>query len=100
MYLAEIDGTQLNTKKEFMQAMNEAFGFPPYFSDNWDSLHELMRDPFWIRDNKIVLKITNSKYFSGKLRVYALDFLNEVKEHLENPNTKQELNYTLNIELD
>lgn len=99
MYLAELDGTQLTTKKEFMEAMDNAFGFPPYFSKNWGSLDEFMRDPFWIRDNEIVLRITNSDRFYGKLRLQALDFLNDVKDHLENPSTKQELEYKLTIEL-
>lgn len=95
MYLAELDGGKLSSKNEFMRAMDDVFGFPRYFSGNWGSLAELMRDPFWINDNEVILRITNSDQFSGKIRLEALNFLNDVKEHLEKSNTK----HTLKIEL-
>lgn len=47
MFIVEIDGSaESNSKKGFMIQMDSAFGFPPYFGENWDSLWDCMKDPY------------------------------------------------------
>ncbi len=100
MYLAELNGEDLSSKRDFMFAIDLAFDLPSSFAHNWESLKELLSDPYWIQDEKIVVRIVNNDQFYGKLRHEALTFFNEIKAHLEDPNTKQEMNYTLEIEMD
>ena len=38
MYLTEIECEDINSKNNFMKAMEKAFKFPLYFSENWDTL--------------------------------------------------------------
>ena len=97
MFVAEIDGYESNSKKGFMVQMDNAFGFPPYFGENWDALWDCMKDLYWINENNFIIKITNSDQLTRKNKDKILSFLNELKEHWESPIGKS--NYTLKIQL-
>ena len=51
-FLAVID--PVSSKIDLFKELNEKLHFP-YFGFNWDSLDELLRDFFWIRQKKIII---------------------------------------------
>lgn len=83
MFKAEIDCTEIHSKLDFMQAMDKAFGFPPYFGENWDALWDCMRDMYWINDSEIILELRNSNALIGKLKSDIISFFEDLKTHLE-----------------
>lgn len=91
MFKAKIDCTEMETKLDFMRAMDKAFGFPPYFGENWDALWDCMRDLYWIKETEIVLEIENSDYLFGKLKTEIIAFFEDLKIRLNNPNHPLEL---------
>lgn len=42
-----LDGRQIATKSDFMQACAKAMQFPSYFGYNWDALEDSLRDLSW-----------------------------------------------------
>ncbi|MFN5416021.1 MAG: barstar family protein [Flavobacteriia bacterium] len=93
MYLAEIDCEVINSKIEFMKAMDNAFGFPSYFGENWDALWDCMRDLYWIKENEIKVKIMNSEFLPQKLKLDINLFFEDLKIYLEKNNTNLEIKY-------
>jgi Barstar (barnase inhibitor). len=46
----------LRTKKELLEAVGKALGFPEYYGVNWDALEECIRDLEWLPPGVIVLE--------------------------------------------
>ena len=46
-----LDGRQVASKSDFLQACAEALGFPSYFGHNWDALEDSLRDLSWAPRN-------------------------------------------------
>jgi hypothetical protein len=42
-----LDGDQIGSKTEFLQACASAMSFPAYFGNNWDALEDSLRDMAW-----------------------------------------------------
>jgi RNAse (barnase) inhibitor barstar len=61
-----------------MRAMDKAFGFPPYFGENWDALWDCMRDMYWINDAEIILEIKESNLLIGKLKFEMIKFFEDL----------------------
>ena len=53
-YVAKIDGAKIQTKHDYLSAMEKALGLPPC-QDNWDSYDDWMTDLWWIPNGKIAL---------------------------------------------
>ena len=94
-YLVEIDGELCQSKMGFMKEMDSAFGFPPYFGENWDALWDCMRDMYWIKETKIILTIKNSEFLYSKLKHEIRVFFDDLKNHLIKINSGQ----TIRIEM-
>lgn len=99
MFKTQIDCSEINSKLEFMRAMDNAFGFPPYFGHNWDALWDCMRDMYWINDSDILLEIKDSNLLFPKLKFEIVTFLEDLKSHLESSNNplvnKKRFNFDL-----
>ncbi len=59
--IARIDGKESPSIKTFYNQLAEALDFPDYFGHNLDSLDEMLNDLQWIREEKIVIFISNSE---------------------------------------
>lgn len=98
MYQAEIVCGQIDTKLDFMRAMDRAFRFPPYFGENWDALWECMEDPYWINETHFHLKIVNSKLLFGKLKMDIVSFLAALEMELENLRSIGKIEISLEVQ--
>lgn len=78
MFLVQIDCNDINSKLDFMKAMDNAFGFPPYFGENWDALWGCMRDLYWIKSQQIHLSIVNGDQLTNKLRMEITTFFDDL----------------------
>ena len=45
----------VSSKADLLDELNVKLQFPPYFGFNWDSLHELLRDFYWISQKNIII---------------------------------------------
>lgn len=56
IFLAELDGSAIQSKDQLLRLLGNALGFPAYFGVNWDALEECLRDLDWISEpSSIVL---------------------------------------------
>lgn len=99
MYLTEIECEDINSKIDFMKAMEKAFKFPPYFGENWDALWDCITDMYWINDSEIKLILNNSQHLNSKLEFDIISFFQELKIHIEKNNTESEIKHFFNYEL-
>lgn len=81
MHTAEFDISQISddafvviidediySKKELLDILNERMKFPPYFGFNWDALHDLLSDFYWVKSFDIFL------IHKGKINLPDNDF--------------------------
>lgn len=99
MFTVVIDGIDIGSKLDFMKAMDYAFGFPPYFGENWDALWDCLTDMYWIDDNQVHLKIVNSEQIFLKLRLEIVSFFEDLKSKYETFNDKKGTIYSFNFEM-
>lgn len=78
MFKVEIDCSGINSKLDFMKAMDKVFCFPPYFGENWDALWDCMTDMYWINDSEIVLQLRNTDLLNGKLKSKIISFFEDL----------------------
>lgn len=45
------DGAEMTDKNQLMQEFAAVLNFPDYFGDNWDSLHDCLRDASWLDED-------------------------------------------------
>ena len=55
-----LDGNKLPTLESFYEGISNALNFPDYFGQNLDALDELLFDMDWIRQDHVLLIISNS----------------------------------------
>ncbi|WP_219223172.1 barstar family protein [Pedobacter antarcticus] len=60
---AAADGEKCGELKAFVSLLAENFSFPEYFSDNLDSLEEILNDMSWLHDNSFAIIISNYAEF-------------------------------------
>lgn len=60
---AVIDGRNCPDLKSFVQQLAEAFNFPEYFSENLDSLEEILNDMSWLEEPGFRIIIANYPSF-------------------------------------
>lgn len=56
---AVADGKKCTDLKTFVGLLAETFSFPDYFSDNLDSLEEILNDMSWLEENNFAIIISN-----------------------------------------
>lgn len=80
MLQIELNGKDIETKELFMNEIDRAFELPPYFGKNWDALWECLNDLYWIKENKINIRIHNTNELFGKHKVNLISFFNDLTE--------------------
>jgi RNAse (barnase) inhibitor barstar len=65
-FIATIDGQKATSMKDFHEQIGEALNFPDYSGKNLDALDEMLNDLEWIREEKVILYITNSNDWLSK----------------------------------
>ena len=61
-----LDGRQIASKSDFLQACAEALGFPSYFGHNWDALEDSLRDLSWApSEHGYLLLIDDAGHFAA-----------------------------------
>lgn len=59
MRIIELNFNAIKSKKEFLFMMRECFDLPSYYSFNFDSLDECMRDLSWILEIEVTILVNN-----------------------------------------
>jgi RNAse (barnase) inhibitor barstar len=62
-FVAEIDGRQARTLRQFYEQMAKVLEFSDDFGFTMDSLDEMLNDLDWIEDEKIAIHITHTDEF-------------------------------------
>jgi RNAse (barnase) inhibitor barstar len=65
-FIATVDGQKATSMKDFHEQIGEALNFPDYSGKNLDALDEMLNDLEWIREEKVILYITNSNDWLSK----------------------------------
>lgn len=65
-FIAEINGTKATSMKEFHEQIGIAMEFPDYAGKNLDALDELINDLEWIKQEKVIIYISNSADWLSK----------------------------------
>lgn len=66
----------IKEKKELMSFYSEVLDFPEYFSENWDSLSDILTDLSWVQPNKLL--IIDCSTLEGQDRKIHDEILQEV----------------------
>jgi RNAse (barnase) inhibitor barstar len=97
--LALLDGNGINSMKAFYKQLAVDLKFPDYFSNNLDSLDEVLNDLSWVDEKKIVLNIKHTSQFlsnepnqniRGLMKVLS-NSINQWKEVDDKDESKKEL---------
>ncbi len=65
-FIGEIDGKKATSMKEFHDQIGNALAFPDYAGKNLDALDELINDLEWIKQEKVIIYISNSTEWLSK----------------------------------
>ena len=97
--VAHLDGVKTSNMKAFYEQIASSLKFPDYFSNNLDSLDELLNDLSWIDEKNIVVQIQHSSLFlSDEPEQNILGLMNLLRNSIlqwkmmdNNDNNKKEL---------
>lgn len=59
-FIARIEGQKASSMKDFLEQIGVAMKFPDYDGKNLDALDEMLNDLEWIKEEKVIIYITNS----------------------------------------
>jgi len=59
-YIGKIEGQKASSMKDFLEQIGVAMKFPDYDGKNLDALDEMLNDLEWIKEEKVIIYITNS----------------------------------------
>jgi len=85
-----INGKQVTSKAEFLQASAKTMNFPDYFGDNWDAFTDCMTDLSWLSADGYILLYTqpeNLAYNDPSEWSIALDIFQEAVEYWRETDT-------------
>ena len=67
-FIGQIDGQKAASMKDFQEQIGLALKFPDYSGKNLDALDEMLNDLEWIKEEKIIIYISNSSEWLSKER--------------------------------
>lgn len=67
-FIGHIDGSKAGSMKDFHEQIGLALKFPDYSGKNLDALDEMLNDLEWIKEEKVILYISNSADWLSKER--------------------------------
>ena len=74
----------INTKKDLIQELSEKLNFPKYFSYNWDSLYDFLRDFSWINSKDIyIIHKEIPKLNNDDLKIYLEVLIDSLEDWLD-----------------
>jgi len=65
-FIGQIDGLKAASMKEFHEQIGQAMKFPEYSGKNLDALDEMLNDLEWIKEEKVIIYISNSSEWLSK----------------------------------
>jgi len=65
-FIGQIDGLKATSIKEFHEQIGLAMKFPDYSGKNLDALDEMINDLEWIKEEKVIIYISNSSEWLSK----------------------------------
>jgi RNAse (barnase) inhibitor barstar len=65
-FIGTIDGQKSASIKDFHEQIGAALNFPDYSGKNLDALDEMLNDLEWIREEKVIIYVTNSSDWLSK----------------------------------
>ena len=65
-FIGQIDGLKATSIKEFHEQIGLAMNFPDYSGKNLDALDEMINDLEWIKEEKVIIYISNSTEWLSK----------------------------------
>ena len=65
-FIGEIDGAKAASMKDFHDQIGIALKFPDYSGKNLDALDEMINDLEWIKEEKVIIYISNSADWLSK----------------------------------
>jgi RNAse (barnase) inhibitor barstar len=85
-YFAYLDGKENLTLQTFYFNIAQALQFPDYFTQNLDSINEILSDLSWIEEEQIVLFISNYelllKQEDEEIKQIISDILTQAEENM------------------
>lgn len=54
-YVSYLRGKRCQTDKALFDEISASFQFPPYFGENWNALHDCLRDLGWLKISRIFI---------------------------------------------
>jgi RNAse (barnase) inhibitor barstar len=85
-----INGKNVTSKAEFLQAAAETMNFPDYFGENWDAFNECITDLSWLSASGYILLYTHPNNFANNSPSewsIALDVFREAVEYWRETDT-------------
>jgi len=68
---------EIKTREELFSVLSEKLNFPEYFGQNWDALHDLLRDFSWISQHTVILAHTDIPLAEPALQKTYLEILRD-----------------------
>lgn len=65
-FIGHIDGAKAASMKDFQEQIGIAMKFPDYSGKNLDALDEMLNDLEWIKEEKVIIYISNSAEWLSK----------------------------------
>jgi RNAse (barnase) inhibitor barstar len=65
-FIGEVNGQKATSMKEFHEEIGLAMAFPDYSGKNLDALDEMINDLEWIKEEKVIIYISNSADWLSK----------------------------------
>jgi RNAse (barnase) inhibitor barstar len=65
-FIGAVDGKKATSMKDFHEQIGNALKFPDYSGKNLDALDEMINDLEWIKEEKVIIYISNSADWLSK----------------------------------
>lgn len=85
VFIAEIDGTEINSWEDYWAAMSKLFLFPElpaYMKPDYHSYYDIMTDLSWIDSDSIILIINKFTLFLKGEHALKDDIIKDFKDYL------------------
>ena len=85
VFIAEIDGTEINSWEDYWAAMSKLFLFPElpaYMEPDYHSYYDIMTDLSWIDSDSIILIINKFTLFLKGEHALKDDIIKDFKDYL------------------